>query len=73
MTTVVHRLDVDAAPETVFDHVVDLRTEPAWNPAARRVELRFASPQPWTLDADLYAPARQVALEASAPLRFVVP
>ena len=44
MATVVHRLDVDAAPETVFDHVVDLRTEPVWNPAARRVELLTDDP-----------------------------
>lgn len=44
MVTVVNRLDVDAAPETVFDHVVDLRTEPVWNPAARRVDLLTGDP-----------------------------
>jgi len=41
--------------------------------SARRVELRFAAPEAWTLDADLFAPATRLALEASAPLRFVVP
>jgi hypothetical protein len=44
MTVVVHRLDVDAAPETVFDHVSDPRTETVWNPAARRIDLLTPEP-----------------------------
>ncbi|PVZ04992.1 SRPBCC family protein [Actinomycetospora cinnamomea] len=44
MVTVVNRLDVDAAPETVFDHVADLRTEAVWNPACRRVDLLGREP-----------------------------
>ncbi|MHC1561491.1 SRPBCC family protein [Actinomycetospora sp. C-140] len=39
MTIVVNHLDSDADPETVFDHVADLRTEAVWNPAARRIDL----------------------------------
>jgi hypothetical protein len=39
VTVVVNRLDVDADPETVFDHASDLRTEVVWNPAARRIDL----------------------------------
>jgi hypothetical protein len=44
MTTVVNRVETDAVPEAVFDHVSDLRTETAWNPAARRVDLVSAEP-----------------------------
>ncbi|GAA4939817.1 SRPBCC family protein [Actinomycetospora succinea] len=44
MTTVVNLLDTDASPETVFDRVADLRTEAAWNPAARRIDLLGAEP-----------------------------
>lgn len=44
MTTVVNRVEADAASEAVFDHVCDLRTEPAWNPAARQVELLTPGP-----------------------------
>jgi hypothetical protein len=44
VTVVVNRLDVDADPETVFDHVSDLRTEVVWNPAARRVDLLGPEP-----------------------------
>ena len=40
---------------------------------ARRVELALDAPQGWTLDADLFDPARHIELEATRPLRFVVP
>ena len=39
--------------------------------AARRVELRFASPEPWSIDADLYPPATRLQLSAWAPIRFI--
>jgi len=38
---------------------------------ARRVELRLASPEPWSVDADLYPPATRLSLSAWAPIRFV--
>ena len=38
---------------------------------ARRVELRFESPQPWSVDADLYPPATALRLSAWAPIRFM--
>jgi diacylglycerol kinase family enzyme len=41
--------------------------------SARQIALRFAAPEAWTLDADLFAPTRSLELGASAPLRFVVP
>jgi diacylglycerol kinase family enzyme len=41
--------------------------------AARGVELRFEDPQPWSLDADIFEPTREIALLATAPLRFLVP
>ena len=41
--------------------------------SARRVAMRFEEPEPWTIDADLFAPARALELSASAPLRFLVP
>lgn len=44
MTTVVHRVDVDADAEKVFDEVADLRTETLWNPAARRIDLLTREP-----------------------------
>jgi diacylglycerol kinase family enzyme len=40
---------------------------------ARRARLRFAEPQPWSLDADLYPPAAELELAASRPLRFLIP
>jgi diacylglycerol kinase family enzyme len=40
---------------------------------ARRVSLRFAQAQPWSVDADLFAAARELELSATPPLRFVVP
>ncbi len=39
--------------------------------SARRVSLRFASPEPWSIDADLYPPATRLELSAWAPIRFV--
>jgi len=39
--------------------------------AARRVELRFESPEPWSMDADLYPPATTLQLSAWAPIRFI--
>jgi hypothetical protein len=44
VTAVVNRLDTDADPATVFDHVSDLRTEVGWNPAARRIDLLGPEP-----------------------------
>ncbi len=41
--------------------------------AARSVHLRFAEPQPWSLDADVYPPASELELRATAPLRFLLP
>lgn len=38
---------------------------------ARRVELRFESPEPWSIDADLYPPATELRLSAWAPIRFI--
>jgi hypothetical protein len=38
---------------------------------ARQVELRFGTPEPWSMDADLYPPTKAVRLSARAPLRFV--
>jgi diacylglycerol kinase family enzyme len=40
---------------------------------ARRVRVRFDAAQPWSVDADVFAPARALELVASPPLRFVVP
>jgi len=40
---------------------------------ARRVTLRFPEAQPWSVDADLFPPARELELSATPPLRFVVP
>jgi diacylglycerol kinase family enzyme len=40
---------------------------------ARRARLRFAQPQPWSLDADLYPPAPELVLAASPPLLFLIP
>ena len=40
--------------------------------SARRVDLRFAEPQPWSLDADLYPAAARLTLEVTEPLRFVL-
>ena len=39
--------------------------------AAQQVSLGFASPEPWSIDADLYPPATRLELSAWAPLRFV--
>ena len=39
--------------------------------AARRVELRFGTPEPWSMDADLYPPTTALRLSAWAPIRFV--
>jgi diacylglycerol kinase (ATP) len=39
--------------------------------SARRVELRFESPEPWSVDADLYPPATTLRLSAWAPIRFI--
>ena len=41
--------------------------------SARRVAMRFETPEPWTIDADLFPPTRALELTASAPLRFLVP
>lgn len=38
---------------------------------ARSVELRLATPEPWSMDADLYPPATTLRLSAWAPIRFV--
>jgi diacylglycerol kinase family enzyme len=38
---------------------------------ARSVSLRFESPEPWSMDADLYPPATALRLSAWAPIRFV--
>lgn len=38
---------------------------------ARRVELRFETPEPWSMDADLYPPAKTLKLSAGAPVRFI--
>lgn len=38
---------------------------------ARSVELRFARPEPWSMDADLYPPTSGLRLSAWAPIRFV--
>ena len=37
----------------------------------REVELRFAAPEPWSIDADLYPAASQLRLGAGPALRFV--
>ena len=41
------------------------------NTSNTRVELRFESPQPWSMDADLYPPATSLRLSAWAPIRFM--
>lgn len=41
--------------------------------AAHQVRVRFSEPQPWSLDADVYPPARELELRATAPLRFLLP
>ena len=38
---------------------------------ARSVELRFESPEAWSVDADLYPPASHLRLSAWAPIRFI--
>jgi len=38
---------------------------------AGSVELRFETPEPWSVDADLYPPASRLRLSAWAPIRFV--
>jgi diacylglycerol kinase (ATP) len=38
---------------------------------ARRVELRFGTPEAWSMDADLYPPTQALRLSAWAPIRFV--
>jgi len=37
----------------------------------REVELRFAAPEPWSIDADLFPAATQLRLSAGPALRFV--
>ena len=41
--------------------------------SARRVSLHFAGPEPWSVDADVYAPTAALELVATHPLRFLVP
>jgi diacylglycerol kinase family enzyme len=41
--------------------------------AAHRVVLRFPEPQPWSIDADIHPPQRELELCATAPLRFLLP
>jgi diacylglycerol kinase family enzyme len=41
--------------------------------AAQHVRLRFPEPQPWSVDADVYPPARELELRATRPLRFLLP
>ncbi len=40
---------------------------------ARQVLLRFDAPEPWSVDGDVYAPTLGLELEATHPLRFLVP
>jgi len=40
---------------------------------ARQVSLRFAGPEPWSIDGDVYAPTAALELSATRPLRFLVP
>lgn len=40
---------------------------------AKQVVQRPAEPQPWSLDADLFAPAREIRISAGPVLRFVAP
>jgi diacylglycerol kinase family enzyme len=40
---------------------------------ARHVRLRFDEPQPWSVDADVFPPTRELELRATRPLRFVAP
>ncbi|HTO09698.1 MAG TPA: diacylglycerol kinase family protein [Myxococcota bacterium] len=39
--------------------------------AAKAVELRFAAPEPWSVDADLYAPTLALRVSAGPAVRFV--
>jgi diacylglycerol kinase (ATP) len=39
--------------------------------AAKSVELRFAAPEPWSMDADLYSPALALRVSAGPRVRFV--
>jgi diacylglycerol kinase family enzyme len=55
------RLGLEAQPSCVHHY------------PARRVSLRFAEAQPWSVDADLFPPARELELSITPPLRFVVP
>jgi diacylglycerol kinase family enzyme len=41
--------------------------------SARHVRLRFDEPQPWSLDADVFPPTREIDLRATSALRFLVP
>jgi len=39
--------------------------------SARTIELRFATPEPWSVDADLYAPSSTLRVSAGPAVRFV--
>lgn len=41
--------------------------------AAQHVRLRFPEPQPWSIDADVYPPVRELQLRATVPVRFLLP
>jgi diacylglycerol kinase family enzyme len=41
--------------------------------SATRIEIRSEAPEPWSLDADAFAPARRLELRAGPTLRFVCP
>jgi len=40
---------------------------------AKRVTMEFDAPEPWSFDADVYAPTCELTLDTTAPLRFCVP
>jgi len=40
---------------------------------AKRVTMEFDAPEPWSFDADIYAPTCELTLDTTEPLRFCVP
>ena len=41
--------------------------------SAARITIRFESAQPWSIDADLFEPAKALEIGPTAPLHFIAP
>jgi hypothetical protein len=61
------RLDLDRFTVAAASSVRDIGL------GFRRVEMRFETAEPWTIDADLFEATRGIELQATRPLRFLVP